>query len=53
MIKKCPKCGKYTIKDLCCNIKTKTAHPPKFLSEERYGRYRRKAKIKKVENKED
>jgi H/ACA ribonucleoprotein complex subunit 3 len=47
LIKKCPKCGKYTLKGVCCEG-TKTPHPPKFASENRYGKYRRIAKIKYV-----
>lgn len=45
-IKQCPKCGKYTLKDVCgvCNVKTVTAHPPKFSPEDKYGKYRRKIK---------
>jgi len=44
-IQKCPKCGKYTLKEKCCTI-TKTAHPPKFSldKEIKYGKYRRAGK---------
>ena len=36
---KCPKCGKYTLKETCplCGEKTKLAHPPKFSTEDPYG----------------
>ncbi len=37
-IRKCPRCGKYTMKELCdvCNIKTKIAHPAKFSPDDPY-----------------
>jgi H/ACA ribonucleoprotein complex subunit 3 len=45
LLKKCPKCNKYTLKDICpkCNKKTISAHPPKFSleKEKKYGKYRR------------
>ncbi|ALV62227.1 Ribosome biogenesis protein Nop10 [Thermococcus sp. 2319x1] len=45
-IKKCQKCGRYTLKDICpvCGEKTKSAHPPKFSPEDPYGEYRRRLK---------
>ena len=45
-IKKCPRCGKYTLKEICplCGEKTKLAHPPKFSPEDPYGEYRRRLK---------
>ena len=45
-IKKCPKCGGYTLKEVCpvCEEKTKSAHPPKFSPEDPYGEYRRRLK---------
>jgi len=45
-IKKCPRCGKYTLKETCplCGEKTKLAHPPKFSPEDPYGEYRRRLK---------
>ncbi len=48
-IKKCPKCGLYTLKDVCpkCGAQTVSAHPPKFSPEDRYGEYRRKLKFGK------
>ena len=39
-IRKCPQCGKYTLKDSCCS-KTITAHPAKYSPDDRYGKYRR------------
>jgi H/ACA ribonucleoprotein complex subunit 3 len=46
-INKCPRCGRYTLKENCCD-KTKSCHPPKFSldKERRYGKYRRKANVK-------
>lgn len=46
LIRNCVKCGTYTMKEVCprCGTATKTAHPPKFSPEDRYGRYRRMAK---------
>jgi len=47
LIKKCPKCGKYTLKKKClkkkCNVETVTAHPFKFslVKEKKYGKYRK------------
>ncbi|MFH1474190.1 MAG: nucleolar RNA-binding Nop10p family protein [Candidatus Aenigmatarchaeota archaeon] len=45
LLKKCPKCKKYTMKDLCseCNEQSASAHPQKFSieKEKKYGKYRR------------
>ncbi len=43
ILKKCSEHG-YTIKG-CCG-KARSAHPPKFSPEDRYGKYRRMAKKK-------
>jgi H/ACA ribonucleoprotein complex subunit 3 len=44
-LKKCLKCNKYTLKDICplCKEKAISAHPPKFSleKEKKYGKYRR------------
>jgi H/ACA ribonucleoprotein complex subunit 3 len=42
------KCCTYTLKERCpvCGAGTKTAHPPKFSAQDKYGRYRRMAKKK-------
>jgi len=40
MIRKCPKCGKYTLQDDCCT-KTKDAHPPSPALTEKYAKYRK------------
>ena len=45
-ILKCEGCGKYTMKDACaCGGKAITPKPAKFSVEDKYGSYRRKAKI--------
>ena len=46
-LKKCARCDLYTMKDNCpkCGETTRTAHPPKFSPEDRYGAYRRRAKF--------
>jgi len=42
-IMKCPKCGKYTMKDFCCE-KTILPKPARYSPIDRFGEYRRKAK---------
>ncbi len=45
-ILKCQGCGKYTMKEVCaCRSKSLTPKPAKFSIEDKYGSYRRKAKI--------
>ncbi|MFB6114809.1 MAG: nucleolar RNA-binding Nop10p family protein [Candidatus Nanohalobium sp.] len=44
MIKKCPECSNYTLKDEHCGVETKKARPPKFSFPDKYGKYRRKTK---------
>ncbi|MFH0867828.1 MAG: RNA-protein complex protein Nop10 [Candidatus Woesearchaeota archaeon] len=45
-ILKCETCGKYTMKDVCvCNGKSLTPKPAKFSIDDKYGSYRRKAKL--------
>ena len=45
-IMKCGNCGKYTMKDVCvCGGKALTPKPAKFSVEDKYGSYRRKAKL--------
>lgn len=43
-ILKCTKCGRYTMKEICCKQKTINPKPAKFNVEDKYGSYRRKAK---------
>ena len=42
-IRKCPRCGRYTVKEKCpdCDLGTITAHPAKYSPDDRYGKYRR------------
>jgi len=44
IMKKCPKCKAFTLKDECkCGAKTESAHPFKFSleKEKKYGKYRK------------
>jgi len=50
-ILKCSECGKYTLKEECCSVKTISPKPPRFSPEDKYGEYRREEK-KKVLKKE-
>lgn len=43
MIKKCPKCNSYTLKEEHC-VETVEARPPKFSFPDRYGEYRRRTR---------
>jgi len=43
-IKKCAKCGKYTMKRECDGKETVTAHPPKYSPQDKYAKYRRMEK---------
>jgi H/ACA ribonucleoprotein complex subunit 3 len=49
---KCVRCGKYTLSENCfmCKAKTSVAQPPKFSAGDKYGKYRRMARVKKDEN---
>ena len=42
----CPKCKDYTLKKTClnCNEKTINSKPAKYSPEDKFGKYRRKAK---------
>ena len=53
LMRKCPNCGDYTLKETCqkCGIKTKNPNPAKFSLQDNYGEYRRKLK-KEIEQKE-
>ncbi len=44
-IRKCPKCGKYTLSDSCksCGERTVCPVPPRYSPDDRMGEYRRKA----------
>jgi H/ACA ribonucleoprotein complex subunit 3 len=44
LMKKCPACGAYSLKDVCrCGSATVTPLPAKYSPDDRYGEYRRKA----------
>jgi len=42
LIKKCFKCGLYTLEDICpkCGGQTFSSLPPRFSPEDKYGKYR-------------
>jgi len=44
-IRKCGKCGRYTLSEICtiCNVPTVCPVPPRYSPEDRMGDYRRKA----------
>ncbi len=43
-LKKCLKCGKYTMRAECC-APTQNPHPPKYSPVDKYAKYRRKEKF--------
>ncbi len=47
LMRRCPSCKLYTLKEECpvCGTKTVSAHPPRYSPEDKYALYRRKAKI--------
>jgi rRNA maturation protein Nop10 len=52
VIKKCPECKEYTLKDKHCGEESTPVRPPKFSFPDRYGEYRRKTK-EEVDNEQD
>ncbi|MFA4982813.1 MAG: nucleolar RNA-binding Nop10p family protein [Candidatus Micrarchaeia archaeon] len=46
-ILRCSICGKYTLDLAHCGKETRRAHPPKFMIEDRYAKYRREARYPK------
>jgi H/ACA ribonucleoprotein complex subunit 3 len=42
LIRKCPACNTYTLKQACsrCNAPTVDPHPPKYSPDDKYVRYR-------------
>ena len=42
LIRRCPRCGRYTLKDTCpvCGAPTRVAHPPRFSPLDKYVKYR-------------
>ena len=49
LIRKCTKCGTYTLKPSCpkCGAETRVAHPPRFSPEDKYVKYRVLMKLNK------
>ena len=48
MLRKCVKCGRYTLRqNRCpyCGGPLRVPHPPKFSPEDKYGEYRRRLKF--------
>ncbi|MBI5347532.1 MAG: ribosome biogenesis protein [Candidatus Aenigmarchaeota archaeon] len=43
MLRKCPVCRKYSLREMCCTG-TENPHPPKFSLADKYGKYRRATK---------
>ncbi len=48
-MRKCEKCRLYTLAENCskCGLVTVSPHPPKFSPEDKWGEWRRKAKLEK------
>ena len=48
LLKRCPKCGKYTLKDTCpdCNRRTEDAHPARFSPQDPHSQDRYNTKFK-------
>lgn len=42
---KCQKCSSYTLKKEHCGARTETPAPPKYSPVDKYGKYRRMAKV--------
>ncbi|MDT7890335.1 MAG: RNA-protein complex protein Nop10 [Desulfurococcales archaeon] len=55
LIRKCTKCGRYTLKERCpaCNSETIDPHPPRFSPEDKYVSYRIKALYLEKKHRED
>ena len=45
-ILRCSKCFNYTLKRVCCYLKTNSTKPAKFSLVDRYGKWRREYKTK-------
>ncbi|MGC9346427.1 MAG: RNA-protein complex protein Nop10 [Candidatus Bathyarchaeales archaeon] len=51
LLRKCEKCGKYTLKkDKCpyCSGKVRAPHPPKFSPDDKYLKYRMALKMERL-----
>jgi len=44
LMRKCSKCSRYTLRNLCpyCGSSTKSPHPAKFSPDDKYAKYRAK-----------
>ncbi|HZY47714.1 MAG TPA: RNA-protein complex protein Nop10 [Candidatus Bathyarchaeia archaeon] len=42
LMRRCPKCMRYTLKETCpaCGTPTKSPHPPRFSPDDKYARQR-------------
>ncbi|TMI20228.1 RNA-protein complex protein Nop10 [Candidatus Bathyarchaeota archaeon] len=42
LMRRCPNCSRYTLKETCpaCGTPTKSPHPPKFSPDDKYARQR-------------
>jgi len=45
-ILRCSECFNYTLKEICCDLKTNSTKPAKFSMLDRYGKWRREYKTK-------
>lgn len=53
-ILKCKKCSSYTLKEICpkCGSPAVTIKPPKFSLEDKFGKFRRKAKFETLKKRD-
>jgi len=42
LLRKCPQCSSYTLREICpyCGVRTVTPHPPRFSPKDKYVRER-------------
>ena len=50
-MKRCKKCGEYTLQDICpeFNVKTGVIFPARYSPQDKYGKYRRLLKKQQME----
>ncbi len=55
IMRRCPECGRYTMKEVCpvCGVKTYVPHPPRFSPEDKYVKYRLMMKLMAQRSSED
>jgi H/ACA ribonucleoprotein complex subunit 3 len=55
LIRKCPDCNTYTLKQTCsrCNAPTVDPHPPKYSPDDKYVRYRIADRYVKEESRQE